>query len=243
MPENKRQTYWAGEPPVHKEDAISDDGGLALLKTCRQIYRECIGLLYQTNVFDINHPQTLLFLARTIIPQRLASIRTLQVSFPGTGLPRGYSSINDPRLQEPDGIETWVGMCNVITTQMTGLKNLTMGFERTNPFNWNGEMEDVPREDIAMLLQHLCALRGLNQFNIRVYPASWDVAEFAEELRALFLAEQPIKVIGASAAYGAKGSSNRGWKRQSLSAVSGGWKRLSRDLGGRFGDIRRLSLL
>lgn len=227
---------------MSKEEERSDDGGLALLQTCRQVYRECIGLLYTTNVFDVNHPQTLLFLARTILPQRLAMIRTLQVSFPGVGLPRGYASINDPRLQEPDGIDTWVEMCNIISTQMTGLRSLTLGFERVHPFNWNGDMEDVPREDVAMLCQHLCALRGLQQFDIRIYPASWDVSEFAEELRGLFQGAA-INVIGAPKAYGSKKSLNKNWKRRSLSAVNGGWKRLSRDVGGRFGDLKRFSLV
>jgi hypothetical protein len=234
--------YWAGEPPVGREDDISDDGGLALLQTCRQIYNECIGLLYTTNVFDINHPQTLVFLAKTIIPQRLAMIRTLQVSFPGVGLPRGYGSIIDPRLQEPDGIATWVEMCNVISTKMTGLKSLTLGFERSHLFKGNGDLEDVPREDIAMLCQHLCALRGLKKFDIKIYPASWDVSEFADELRALFQGAA-INVIAAPKDYRTRAASGKRWKRQSISAVSGGWKRLSRDISGRFADTRRFSLM
>src|SRR6202035_3692439 len=49
IPPGKRKTYWAGEHLVEEEDARSDDGGVGFLRTCRQVYRECIGLLYSTN--------------------------------------------------------------------------------------------------------------------------------------------------------------------------------------------------
>jgi hypothetical protein len=185
----ERKTYWAGEPLVSKEDARSDDGGLGLLKSCRQIYRECIGLLYMANTFDVNHPQTLVFLARTIRPHRLAAIRSLQISFAGNGLRRGYGSIDDAGLQKPDDLKTWVDMCNIITNQMTGLKSLTLGLERTHPFLLMPHLVEVPREDVEKLLQHLSMLRGLDHFDLKVHPASWKVCELAEELRAIFLAK------------------------------------------------------
>jgi hypothetical protein len=183
----KRKTYWAAEPLVSDEDARSDDGGLGLLKSCRQCYRECIGLLYSTSIFDINHPQTLVFFARTIRPHRLAAIRSLQISFPGSGLRLGYGSIDDPTLEEPDGLKTWVDMCNVITNQMTGLKSLTLGLERTHPFLYMPYLVEVPREDVEKLLQHLSTLRGLDQFELKVYPAAFNVLEFAEELRLIYM--------------------------------------------------------
>jgi hypothetical protein len=191
IPPGKRKTYWVGEPLVSEEDARSDDGGLGLLRACRQIYRECIGLLYTSNTFDVNHPQTLVFLARTIRPNRLAAIRSLQISFPGSGLRRGYGSIDDRTLKKPDDLKTWVAMCKIITNQMTGLKSLTLGLERTHPFLWMPHLAEVPREDVEKLLQHLSTLRGLDQFDLSVYPASWSVFEVAEELRAIFTAKSP----------------------------------------------------
>jgi hypothetical protein len=210
----QRKTYWADEPLVCEKDARSDDGGLALLKSCRQIYQECIGLLYSANTFDINHPQTLLFLARTIRPHRLAAIRSLQISFAGNGLRRGYGSIDDPTLEEPDDLKTWVDMCNVITTQMTGLKSLTLGFERTHPFIWTPYLEEVSREDVEKLLQHLSTLRGLDHFDIKVHPTSFDVTEFAEELKARFMDKKAIKEVEPSTLFEAKdflGALKRFW--------------------------------
>lgn len=37
----------------------------ALLQTIRQLYLESIDILYDANTFNINHAQTLIFLART----------------------------------------------------------------------------------------------------------------------------------------------------------------------------------
>ena len=183
----KRKTYWAGEPLVEEEDARSDDGGLGFLRSCRQVYRECIGLLYGTNTFDVNHPQTLLFLARTIRPHRLAMIRSLQISFPGSGLRMGYGSIDSPTIERPDDLRTWVDMCKVIATQMSGLKSLTLGFDRAHPFIWSPYLNEVPREDVEKLLQYLSNLRGLDHFDIWVSPASWKVEELAEELRQVYM--------------------------------------------------------
>ncbi|KAL0259741.1 hypothetical protein SLS55_005481 [Diplodia seriata] len=54
-------------------------GLLAILLSCRRAHREAAPTLYQANVFDANHPQTLTLFATTIPPPRLASIRELQV--------------------------------------------------------------------------------------------------------------------------------------------------------------------
>lgn len=46
---------------------------------------------------------------------------------------------------------------------------------------------EVPRENVEKLLQHLSTLRGLDHFDLEVSPASWDVLEYAEELRSKFM--------------------------------------------------------
>jgi hypothetical protein len=199
----KRKTYWAGEPLVEEVDARSDDGGLGLLRSCRQIYRESVGLLYSTNTFDVNHPQTLLFLARTIRPHRLAAIRSLQISFPGNGLRLGYGSIDSVK-DEPDDLKTWVDMCNVITTQMTGLKSLTLGLERQHPFIWTPYLDEVPRKDVEKLLEYLCTLRGLDHFDIWVSPTSWKVEDLAEELREIYMDKKPLEQLNISSPVGAR---------------------------------------
>ncbi|KAL3485446.1 hypothetical protein BJX62DRAFT_242944 [Aspergillus germanicus] len=52
--------------------------GIGLLRVCRRIYSEAINILYEQNTFSLN-VHALNALPRTIIPTRLASIRTLRV--------------------------------------------------------------------------------------------------------------------------------------------------------------------
>jgi hypothetical protein len=129
MPHRERKNYFTEEWPVGEEQAKSSDGGLALLRTCRQIHRECSELLYANNVFDVNHPQTLAFLERTIRPNRLATIKYLQLTWK-----RAQNPI-DPKPAElevkepdssmtPDGIHTWWWACKMITERMAGLRTL-----------------------------------------------------------------------------------------------------------------------
>ncbi|KAL1650865.1 hypothetical protein SLS58_000984 [Diplodia intermedia] len=66
-------------PPSSLPATSSVTGLLAILLTCRRVYREAAPTLYQANVFDANHPQTLALFATTIPPHRLASIRELQL--------------------------------------------------------------------------------------------------------------------------------------------------------------------
>lgn len=53
---------------------------LPLLQTCRRIYRETISILYETNVIDVNHVDTLEYLRRSVLPQRLNQIRILNLT-------------------------------------------------------------------------------------------------------------------------------------------------------------------
>jgi hypothetical protein len=72
FPDGRVPTYERGDlssPPRTTHNCIS------LFLTCREVYCETVEILYSTNTFDVNHPQTLLFLARTIRPRRLESIR------------------------------------------------------------------------------------------------------------------------------------------------------------------------
>ncbi|RJE21511.1 hypothetical protein PHISCL_06144 [Aspergillus sclerotialis] len=54
---------------------------LPLLRTCRMIYTEAIPVLYETNIFDFDHLDSLLYFYQSVLPQRLDQIRTLNLSF------------------------------------------------------------------------------------------------------------------------------------------------------------------
>ncbi|KAL8941247.1 MAG: hypothetical protein Q9216_002350 [Gyalolechia sp. 2 TL-2023] len=53
----------------------------ALLRTCRQIYTEAVGLLYAGNTFVIKHPEILFHFSKAIPPQRLNSLRSLRLPY------------------------------------------------------------------------------------------------------------------------------------------------------------------
>jgi hypothetical protein len=80
-----RACFSAGVQTYHRceisDPPTSIDVCTALLKTCRKVYREAVDILYNTNSFDINHPTTLHFFARTMRPQGLKSIRYLQITW------------------------------------------------------------------------------------------------------------------------------------------------------------------
>jgi hypothetical protein len=48
-----------------------------LLQSCHQTYSEAINLLYTNNIFDFAHPETFLWLTRTIRTEKLALIASL----------------------------------------------------------------------------------------------------------------------------------------------------------------------
>ena len=62
-----------GENRVYVPPASRLD--LPLLQACRQIYYEAADYLYSANIFDSNHPRNLLYLSRTVRPERLQLIR------------------------------------------------------------------------------------------------------------------------------------------------------------------------
>jgi len=177
IPYGERKNYFIEEWPVSEAEAKSDDGGLALLRTCRQVYRECIELLYETNVFDVNHPQTLAFLGRTIRPNRLTAIRSLQLTWKRAG----YSADPNPAHLEakepdssmnPDRIHTWWWACKIITEQMTGLRILKVKLIMGNSHLYRSDNHAKWKEHSELILQPLQKMKGLKEFDVQVYP--WD---------------------------------------------------------------------
>lgn len=54
---------------------------LNMLRTCRRVYTETIGILYSRNTFDVNGPETMISLSQTLLPDRLNAIRSLQLTW------------------------------------------------------------------------------------------------------------------------------------------------------------------
>jgi len=96
---------------------------------CEPVGSECSGMLYITNIFDANHPQTLAFLERTIRPNRLTTIRSLQLTWKWAYYPIDPKPA-DLAVREPDssmtldGILMWLWSVKIIAQQMIELRNL-----------------------------------------------------------------------------------------------------------------------
>lgn len=119
---------------------------LPLLQSCRQIYSEAINLLYTKNTFDFAHPRTLIWFTRTIVPERLALIASLQLCLVSKKL-----GVELSRL--------WDKMCTVVTTQMPNLKHLSIYLlaEHLHEAGLQGRM-----------LSGFKRLRGLESFKLQL---------------------------------------------------------------------------
>lgn len=99
----------------------TSENSLALLQTCRQTYNEASWMLYETNTFEFNHPQSLVFLARTLRSSRLASIRHLSLTWSGV-LP----FIERDSKKYPDDLDTWEQTWRIIGQQIKSLQTLRL---------------------------------------------------------------------------------------------------------------------
>jgi hypothetical protein len=73
---------------------------------------------------NVNHPQTLIFLARTIRPQWLETIRYLQITW--YDLARFWHVVLEGYDRAPDDLATWETMWKVIGKQMISLTSLKL---------------------------------------------------------------------------------------------------------------------
>ena len=128
---------------------------IALLQTCRQIYLEAINVLYTTNIFDIDHLQTLIYLSRSIPPQHFATISKLNVSWPVT-----YDII--PYHRQIDSINDWERFCHVVATKMPGLRHLKVSLTHNAPLSIHDEADQC-------WIKPLLEIRGLRTFNLETY--------------------------------------------------------------------------
>lgn len=93
---------------------------IPLLKTCRQIYAEAIDLLYSENAFYTAVPQSLFLIPQTLLPQRISSIRSLNIYLSVTAANGFYKH----HLRK-----VWEAL-----TRLDGLKTLHITLD--TPFMW-----------------------------------------------------------------------------------------------------------
>lgn len=90
---------------------------LPLVQTCRRIYKETISMLYADNIFDINHLDTIIYLQKSVLPQRLDQMCALNLTWNFR-----YSTPSSPA---PYDIGTWRETCDILAS-FTGLQELTI---------------------------------------------------------------------------------------------------------------------
>jgi hypothetical protein len=88
---------------------------LPLLQTCRLVYAEAVSMLYQDNIFDIDHVDTLLYMKRCILPQRLHQITRLNYSW----------DFSQPVYPDSPRYKIWCEACNVLLS-LSRLQELTI---------------------------------------------------------------------------------------------------------------------
>ena len=142
---------------------------ITLLQSCRQIYQECIPLLYGTNTFCVRQLDTLIFLDRCIRPQHLAQISYLQMQWAFTWTPFVEMAEATPR---PYNTDTWVRFWNIVATRLTGLKGLDASIS-------------VPKDARAeekIWCEPIRQIRGLDHFILNImYPITTTLSNSAAE--------------------------------------------------------------
>lgn len=131
---------------------------IALLQTCRQIYLEAINVLYTTNIFDIDHLQTLIYLSKSIPPQHFATISTLHVSWPVTNHGISYYG-------QVDGLRDWERSCHVVATKMPGLRHFKLFLSHSASLS-------IHEESDQNWIKPLLEIRGLMTFNLVTHDVS-----------------------------------------------------------------------
>lgn len=140
--------------------ASTANGNLALLQTCRQIYIEAVHAMYARNTFDFDHQDLFLLFSRSILPQRLAHIRSLELHLEVTNIKNTFAWINPAP-------NSWKLMWTIIAEDMPALKHLRVGLV--------GEYaRSYPDMDADWWLQCLLQVRNLKTFHLE-YEASGNV--------------------------------------------------------------------
>ncbi|KAF7505335.1 hypothetical protein GJ744_001038 [Endocarpon pusillum] len=144
---------------------------LALLRTCQKIYREAINLPYESNIFDIDDPETLLNLRQTIPRQRLRAIKHLRV-YLETQYPPFSGLHSAPWYGKFDGI--WTLMWHVIAHDMTGIEVLELVIQSGSIF------PEWPRKDPPWCAK-LQDVRELKLFQLTVKEGQVTYSEDSDE--------------------------------------------------------------
>ncbi len=170
---HSRRTEQTGKPYIpsadlsrHVSNVVGYDALRSLpLTPCR--YTEAIGTLYAENIFDINHVSTVIYLSRSILPQRMNTIRSLQLDW-YVKHPMYLDPVRDRgppfyTVLPPHDAGTWEKVWQIIA-RMEGLRELSVSVRGRGMMLWGA---------FEQLLQPLMAVKQVTRFEV-VIPMEWE---------------------------------------------------------------------
>ena len=134
-------------------------GILAPAQTCRLVYSEVMPILYGDNIFDVNHPETVTALGKTVLPRRLEQVRSLNFS---------WDNLKYGALGPPVDMANWKQACTTLETRFTGLRELTVHLVN----GCGDELTDGGRHSLRCV-EELEPLRGVVAARFDVYFYCW----------------------------------------------------------------------
>lgn len=142
------------------------NGQTAILRTCREIYMEAIRVLYTTNRFEFDQLAAFRFLAKTITPQRFASIASLQIDWCMIQINSEEQWTRNSLRIIAERLE-WKKACHLMATRMTGLLHFRLIVRKLDPRLPANMQED--KEWFKPLLE----LKGLRTFHLNMFEFSF----------------------------------------------------------------------
>ena len=169
---NRSLSFLHRTPRIIKDDNHLP-AGLALLRTCRQVYMEGIDLLYSSPTFNfttLHHPP---FFLRRALPHRLARIRSIHLVY-------DQNSLNRPTTRAHVGCSTaryWhqVGECKFCNPihWLEGIKKYMTDLQRVEVYIYLEKKHKMPFMGDAWILRLFdlqVGPNGLRQIKIHVSP-------------------------------------------------------------------------
>ena len=136
-----------------------ENNRLALLLVCKQTYAEAVDLLYNFPTFVISDCALFFNFVQSVLPQRLANIRNLCLSFV-LRWPE-VTSWWHQKNGKPDNAFLWSRVWETVANGMSGLQVLALYIRQ---FTWNPKRFNTETERRVLL--PLVKLRGLRDFKL-----------------------------------------------------------------------------
>lgn len=129
---------------------------LAILRTCKQIYREAIEILYSQNVFKISSPEQAVGLISRFGPANTASIRSLRLW-----------------VRQSAELAPWLRLFSVLAKEATGLREIDILWAADWGFVWaQGMRQARGLGDNLLFVRALARIHGLGKLTISGYYAN-----------------------------------------------------------------------